>query len=136
VYLDANSLIYAVEKHPVYGPLLEPVWLAAQSKSIEVVSSDLAILETLVIPIRNGDKALQAAYDNALLATDLRLLPITHTVLRDAAMLRATTKLKTPDAVHAATAQLANCALFVTNDTGFRRVPGLPVVILDDLLQP
>ncbi|MCY4640978.1 MAG: PIN domain-containing protein [Chloroflexi bacterium] len=38
------------------------------------------------------------------------------------------------DAAHAATALQAECALFVTNDTDFRRVDGLPVTILDDLL--
>ena len=36
------------------------------------------------------------------------------------------------DALHAATALAAGCSLFVTNDTDFRRVPGLPAVILDD----
>ena len=53
-----------------------------------------------------------------------------------AARLRATTKLRTLGAIQAATAILAGCTLFVTNDFGFRAVPGLPVVILDDLLKP
>jgi predicted nucleic acid-binding protein len=66
----------------------------------------------------------------------MRLLPITQMILRDAARLRATTKLKTPDALHLATAQRASCALFITNDVGFRGVAGLPLVILDDLLNP
>ena len=35
VYLDANPIIYTVEKHPVYGPLLQPLWQAAQAKTIE-----------------------------------------------------------------------------------------------------
>lgn len=52
----------------------------------------------------------------------------------ETARLRAATGLKTPDALHAATALQAECALFVTNDTEFRRVDGLPVAILDDLL--
>ena len=34
VYLDANPVIYTVEKHPVYGPLLQPLWMAAQAKAI------------------------------------------------------------------------------------------------------
>ena len=42
----------------------------------------------------------------------------------------------TSDALHAATALNAGCVLFVTNDAGFRGVPGLPLVILDDLLKP
>ena len=43
--------------------------------------------------------------------------------------------LKTPDALHAATALRAGCALFITNDTDFRRVEGLPTVVLDDVVQ-
>jgi predicted nucleic acid-binding protein len=136
VYLDANSVIYTVEKHPVYGPLLQSVWLAAQAKTIEVVSSELALLETLVLPLKNGDKVLEQAYEVALLGTEIRLLPITQPILRRAAQLRATTKLKTPDALHASTALEAGCVLFVSNDLRFRGVPNLPLVILDDLLTP
>jgi predicted nucleic acid-binding protein len=44
--------------------------------------------------------------------------------------------LRTPDALHAATGGSCGCTLFFTNDVGFRRVPGLPVVILDDVLGP
>ena len=43
VYLDANPVIYSVEKHPTYSPLLEPVWQAAKAATIEVVSSDLTL---------------------------------------------------------------------------------------------
>ena len=136
VYLDANSIIYSVERHPVYWPVLQPVWLAAKAKAVEVVSSDLVLLEALVGPFKSGDMALAAAYENLFLQPQTRLLPITHLVLRDAARLRATTKLKTPDAVHAATARQAGCALFVTNDAGFRGLAGVPVAILDDYLTP
>jgi predicted nucleic acid-binding protein len=56
-------------------------------------------------------------------------------VLREAARLRATIAgLRAPDAIHAATALLSGCALFVTNDAGFKRVPGLPLVVLDDVI--
>jgi predicted nucleic acid-binding protein len=41
-------------------------------------------------------------------------------------------KLKTPDAIHAATALLAGCALFVTNDPAFKRIAGLPVGLLSE----
>jgi predicted nucleic acid-binding protein len=136
VYLDANPIIYTVEKHPVYGPLLQPLWQAARSKTIEVVTSELALMETLVGPLKSGDTTLERAYEQALLGTELRLLPITQPILREAAGLRAMTRLKTPDALHAATARQAACVLFVTNDAGFRGVGGLPLVVLDDLLTP
>jgi predicted nucleic acid-binding protein len=136
VYVDANPIIYSVEKHPDYGPLLQPLWQAAKARTIEVVCSELALMEVLVAPLKNADLGLQQAYEQALLGTELRLLPITQSVLREAARLRATTNLKPPDALHAATAQNASCKLFVTNDVDFRGVPGLTVVILDDLLTP
>jgi predicted nucleic acid-binding protein len=136
VYLDANPIIYSVEKHPAFGPLLQPLWQAAQAKSIEVVSSDLVLMEALVGPLKSGDTSLEKAYEQALLGTDIRLLPITQSILREAARLRATTKLKTPDAIHAATGSDAGCAMFITNDAGFRGVVSLPLVILTDLLTP
>jgi predicted nucleic acid-binding protein len=116
--------------------LLQPLWLAAQAKTIEVVSSELALMETLVGPLKTGNTTLERQYEQALLGTDMRLIPITQVILREAARLRATTKLRTPDALHAATAQQAGCALFVTNDVGFRGLTSLPLVILDDLLTP
>lgn len=136
VYVDTMALVYTVERFPAYWPLLEPLWLSAQARTIQVVTSELALLETLVGPLKTGNTALVTAFEQALFGTELRLLPITQTILREAARLRATTKLKTPDAIHAATAQQEACALFISNDVGFRAVPKLPLAILDDLLSP
>jgi predicted nucleic acid-binding protein len=47
--------------------------------------------------------------------------------------LRAAHTLKTPDALHAATALETACVLFVTNDKGFRRVPGINVAVLSEV---
>ena len=114
VYIDTMTLIYTVERYPAYWPLLEPLWLAAQAGTIEIVSSELTLMEALVGPLKSGDTTLEQAYEQALLGTDMRLLPITQPILREAARLRATTKLKTPDAIHAATASDAACVLFIT----------------------
>ncbi len=135
VYVETPTLIYSVERHPLYGPLLDPFWQAALAGQIRPVSSELIITEVLVVPLRRGDVGLQAAYEAALFQADLHLLPITKDVLREAARLRAAIPgLRTPDALHAATALLAGCALFLSNDAGFRRVPGLPLALLDDVL--
>lgn len=136
VYFDTNPIIYSVERHPVYWPLLQPVWLAAKAKAVEIISSDLALMESLVRPLKAGDTALATAYEQLFHQVQTRLLPITQPVLRTAAGLRAATKLRTPDAIHAATALNAGCALLVTNDAGFRGIAGLPVAVLDDHLKP
>lgn len=137
VYLDANSVIYSVEGVEPYRTLLEPLWLTSGPATFWLVSSELTLLEVLVSPLKAGDVRLEMNFRAILQkSSDVQLLPITSTILERAAQLRATSSLKTPDAIHAATALEHGCALFVTNDAIFRRVPGLPVTILGDLLTP
>nr|WP_236117133.1 PIN domain-containing protein [Hassalia byssoidea] len=77
-------------------------------------------METLVVPLRNADTFLMNAYEELLLSGGMRLIPISQFILRQAANLRATTSLKTPDAIHAATALSVSCNQFINNDKGFR----------------
>ncbi len=53
-----------------------------------------------------------------------------------AARLRAMCRLRTPDAIQAATALSAQVSGFITNDAAFSRVPELDVLLLDDLISP
>ena len=135
VYLDANSIIYTIESVEPYLTALNPLWDAVQAGPLTVATSDLTLLEVLVGPLKRGDKGLETDY-RALLqrSQGVQLIPISHAVLEHAANLRATTSLKTPDAIHAATALITGCALFVTNDGAFKKVPGLPVAVLSETI--
>ena len=135
IYLDTSAIIYSVERNEPYLTLLAPVWRQAESGQFVVVCSELAVAETLVRPIREGNGDLETAFRAVFSAPEVRLVSATRQMWEDTARLRAETGLKTPDALHAATALQAGCALFITNDTDFRRVQGLPVVVLDDLLR-
>lgn len=135
VAVDAQIVIYSVEKHPVYSPILRPLWQAVQAGSLEVVCSELTVLEALVGPLKRGDGPMVVNFDNFFVLPGIRLLPVSMAVLRAAAHLRAAVaKLRTPDAIHAVTGQAASCSMFLTNDFAFRSVPGLPVTILQDVL--
>ena len=134
IYLDASSLIYSVERVAPYRTLLEPMWEQAQDGNLTVVSSPIIVTETLVKPLRDGNAEIELQYRELFASNTIRLLDASYQVFEDAARLRADTGLATPDALHAATALRAGCALFITNDTDFRRAQGLPVVVLDDLL--
>lgn len=138
VYLDANAIIYSVERIAPYRALMQPLWDGSRAGAWRICTSELALLETLVGPLRTGNVSLEDDYRHLLLRSlDLRLAPITLAVLERAARLRATTpSLKTPDAIHAATALVEGCALFVTNDAAFSHVPGLNVRLLRDLMAP
>lgn len=135
IYLDASGFIYSVERIEPYRTLLEPLWRQAQAGQFVIVSSDLIVLETLVKPLRDADTAVERLFRELFDADEVMLIPTTRQLWQEAARLRATTGLKTPDALHAAAAQHARCTLFVTNDSDFRRVPNLPVIVLNDLFK-
>lgn len=131
-YIDANIAIYSVEKIEPYRSLLFPFWQAAQHQQFQVISSDLTILETFVKPFKECDAVLEATFRELLTASkEVRLVPITRAILEKAALLRATIGL---DAIHAATALIEECAVFITNDMAFERVAGLNVTVLQKIL--
>ena len=134
IYIDASGLIYSMERVEPYRTLLEPMWQEAQDGNITIVSSPLIVIEALVKPLRDGNTEIESQYRELFASNAVRLLDASYQVFEDAASIRAETGLKTPDAIHAATAIRAECTLFVTNDTDFRRVQELPIIVLDDLL--
>ncbi|HAX79401.1 MAG TPA: VapC toxin family PIN domain ribonuclease [Cyanobacteria bacterium UBA11372] len=134
VYVDTAIVIYSIEKFPDYFPLLEPMWKQLQASEIQVITSELTLLETLVMPLGNANTALVNRYEAMLLSSEISLIPINQSILKASAMIRSTTNLKTPDAIHAATALNLGCTIFLTNDAGLRNVPGLSVVVLKDVL--
>ena len=58
IYLDTATVIYSVEKHTDYWPLLTDLWRSTRSNDITVVTSELTLLETLVQPVRKDDPDL------------------------------------------------------------------------------
>ena len=134
IYLDASALIYSMERVEPYRTLLEPMWQLAQDGSLVIVSSPVLVIEALVKPLREGNREIEMQYRELFASNAVRLLDASYQVFEDAARLRAQTGLRTPDALHAATALRAGCALFITNDADYRRVEGLPLVVLDDIV--
>ncbi len=135
VYVDTQVCIYTVEQHPVYSPLLKPLWAAVSAGAVHVVTSELTLMEVLVGPIRRGDTKLEADYEEFLQFPGIRMIAMTPAVLRAAARLRGSNLgLRTPDALHAATAQVQGVSLLITNDRGFHTIEGLPITLLDEIL--
>ncbi|HPO12257.1 MAG TPA: PIN domain-containing protein [Candidatus Hydrogenedentes bacterium] len=64
----------------------------------------------------------------------LEVVPISDNILEIAAELRATTRLKLPDAIHMATAIVTNCTSFLTNDRSIISPTPCKVVLLSELI--
>jgi predicted nucleic acid-binding protein len=134
VYVDAQLFIYEVRDRQPYQALFEPLWRALDAGHLSVVTSALTWLEVLVHPLRDEDADLQRAFGDALTRAGVRVEPITLDILRAAARLRADVpSLRTPDAIHAATAQLTRCDVLISHDPAFRSVPGLNHLYLGDI---
>lgn len=132
--IDSASLIYLIEKHPVYFDRVVFIMRYIHSGPIDGVASVLALTEVLMHPLRTGNTELAQEYERILLnSTGFRLVPISADGARRAADLRARYNLRTPDALHVATALAAGCDAFLTNDTDIKRVTEVRVLVLDDL---
>ena len=135
VYVDTNAVVYRVERIEPFLTASAPLWDALDAGRVSIVTSELTLLEVLVKPLREGKTDLASLYRTVLLGTvGLTCLPVSRSILESAAQLRAATNLKTPDAIHAATALAHGSTLFVSNDGGFRRVAGLTLAVLGEIV--
>ncbi len=133
VGVDTAVFIYFIEAAPPWAAIVGQLFRAADAGRIELVTSTVTLLEVLVVPLRVNDVALAARYEALLTRSrGIRLVDITRSHWREAAMLRARSGVRTPDALQLSVARAANCAAFVTNDRRLPAVAGLPVFQLAD----
>ncbi len=133
--LDTVAFIYWMEENADYLDLLAPVFQRADAGDLEIVTSALTLLETLVIPYRVGHFSIAERYEELLTrARHVQLVDIDRSQLRAAAQLRAVHGVRTPDALQLAAALAARCPVFVTNDRRLPDIPGLQILQLRDYL--
>jgi predicted nucleic acid-binding protein len=134
VGLDTAPLIYFIEKHPTYFPILLPFFESVHNGEIQLVTSTLTLTEVLVVPYRSGNRSLALEYTRILLNShNLTVLPVSEAIAQEAARIRAAHGYKVPDAIHIATARLGNADAFLTNDAAFASLPGMQAILLDRL---
>ena len=134
IYLDANIWIYALEGASEYSQQLTALFEESDAGSLTLVTSELSLAEIMVKPIRTANVSEQENYKKAITSTDdLIVVPVDRSILIQAAETRANTKLKLPDAIHAATAIASNCTTFLTNDKQFRTVKGLNTLLMSQI---
>lgn len=125
VYLDTNVLIYITEGTDGFKARIEAFLREALAARAHLVTSELAIAEVLVVPIRKQNEIILAAY-NELFESFVQAVPVERSILVRAAQLRAgTARLRTPDAIHLATAGHLGAAAFVTGDASIPVSPPL-----------
>jgi predicted nucleic acid-binding protein len=135
VALDTQIFTYLIEEERRFLPLVKPLFEAIDRGDLVGVTSGLSLMEVLVVPYRSGNSALADRYE-ALLTNSrgLRFIEIDRRLLKAAAQLRATFKLKPPDAIQVTAALVGDCNSFLTNDRRIPAVPGLKILQVKNYL--
>ncbi len=134
VGLDTSPIIYFIERHPLYVDMMRSFFQAVQRDECAVVTSTMTLLETLVMPFKQGNIDLAHQYRNILFKTrGHTTFWLSPAIAEEAARLRASYNIRTPDSIQLATAIFGGASFFLTNDTRLPSLPNLKTLVLDDL---
>jgi predicted nucleic acid-binding protein len=132
VGIDSCVFIYYLEDDPAFGPAAHEVLSRLVHGKNLGVASAVAMLEIMVGPFAH--RSVHDADEIVALLQSLpgfRWIPLDTPLACRAAKLRAEQPgLRTPDAIHLATALEAGATLFVTNDRRLPQIDGLDYALL------
>ena len=134
VGLDTTPLIYFIEENPAYIEIVRFFFEAMDRGDFMVVTSTVTLLEVLVHPLRSNNRELATEYRDILLNSRLMTLEVSNAIAEQAAQLRATHNIRTPDAIQISAALNAGATHFFTNDIRLPEIPSLQILSIDALV--
>jgi predicted nucleic acid-binding protein len=129
IYADSGIVMRWVEGDEAVRAPIKDRWQELEPANRLFVTSRLTRLECRCKPLRDHDDDVLGLYDVFFVGQEVNLREIDAAVIEKATELRASARLKTPDAIHAATAMLAGAVAFWTTDARFSKCPGLAVEV-------
>ena len=133
--LDAAPLIYFFEQHQSYHQRMLRIMKKIDQGFMQGVVSTIVLTEILYYPLKLGHTTLAHHYTTLLsTSTSFNMVAVDPIIAYRAAALRTMYALRTPDAIHLATAIEASCDAFLTNDKQLKRVQDIQILLLDDLI--
>lgn len=124
--VDSAPIIYVLEDHPRLAARFKPVFAAHAAGAVRLAVTTITIAEVLMGPLQQQDESLATRYRSVL--TSWQVVELDTAIAESAARLRATLKLRLPDAIQVASALAINAAALVTHDRDFSRLKSLPVL--------
>jgi len=125
LYLDANCFIYLFEDHPLFAHSARSLFSAIEQGKYKAFTSSLTLLEVMAGPLKCGRESLANEYVELITTfPNLTLRDMNQKVACRAAYFRAS-GVKSPDAIHAATAVVYNADHFITEDRRLCKIDGI-----------
>ena len=127
IFLDTNFFIYLIEGAGASGARSRYLLRAFSHRKDEILTSVMTLGELLVQPLRAGDQTMAQQYRRILNAPGITVLPFLENAAEVFARVRLNKSIRPPDAIQLATASVAGCDLFLTNDERLVKaiVPGI-----------
>ena len=95
-----------------------------------MATSELSRLECRCKPLREGDHSLPELYDSFFEASEVLLTDIDRDVIGRATELRTQLDLRTPDAIHVASAICCGASMFLAADRQLVRCTAISVELI------
>lgn len=131
--VDTAAFIYLWEQHPRYAALAQTLFRHLKTPQARGVTSIITLIESCVLPQRQGRLDLVRTYERALLySQQVRTVPVDTALARQAIAIRSQYDLRIPDALQLAAAIDAGATAFVTNDRRLTKVAGLHFFLFDN----
>lgn len=130
--MDTDILIYHFEASTQYSPLTDAIFRWLENPAHRAITSTITMTGILVEPAVARDGSADDLYGLLSTYPHLEWCPPDLRIASLAAEHRAKYRMKTMNALQAATAECSHAECMVTNDAGFRRIEGLRVLVLDD----
>jgi predicted nucleic acid-binding protein len=134
--LDTNVFIYFLDGQQPYYNVLVPLFRRVQSGSLSVMVSAVTEAELLVRPEREKDEGARERIGDLLSENGIYVIGMDRRIARRAAAIRASTRLKLPDAIIVATALETDCEAIVGNDGQWAAKDiEIPFIRLDEVVK-
>jgi predicted nucleic acid-binding protein len=123
IYLDASAVMRLVDGDE---PARHRVEELIRTDGGPLITSIISMIECRSKPLRDGDADRVKRYDAFFSSREMTMLVVDAAVADQATQLRAKYNLKTPDAIHLASASLHGASLLITTDHDFSKCQDLP----------
>ncbi|MEW6608538.1 MAG: PIN domain-containing protein [bacterium] len=136
IFIDTAPIIYYIEAHSQFGPLVKEVVTSFLSERLVAFSSVITLTEVLSKPVEVGDEKLAKKFVEFLkYGRNLNLIEISTDIAEKAGRLRGQyPDLKTVDSIQLSTAIDVGADVFLTNDKKLKKIKGIKVLVLNDYL--
>ncbi len=138
VLLDTVTLVYFLERHPDHGQAAEAMLRRIEEGEIAGLMATLVLAELLVPIYRAGETRRARLVANRLTEfRNLEVVALSPDIGMEAARLRAEHRLRTPHAIHGATALGGGADGILSNDRDLMRLEaeGLQVWTFEPLMK-